>query len=378
MSAITVSPINPAKPDLGALVDNINLDNLSDTDFDALSTALYTYNVICIRNQSKCTPKAQAELTRRFDPTARSYGHGKTIDAKRSILHPDLKTIPHQPEVQVIGNGFIPAYEGLQNVTLKHPHHRTFHRTAIPEAQDLAFTRFYRWHIDAALYGDLHPPLVTSLLAVQVPRGRTQTVLYDDGSDDRLDVPLGTTAFVSGYAMFDKLSPEQRALAMTSRVEYAPHPYVWISTAKSRSDGLGMVSEGKEVPLNGLPPVDRATDIQILPMVWRNPVTGRFALQIHPAVVRKIHLRDGRVVDDLAEVRDIVHDLQRPGIAPELVYAHDWREGDLVLFNNHGVLHSVVGAFDRDEVRLFRQCNLAASRPPVGPEAVESAPVSVA
>jgi alpha-ketoglutarate-dependent taurine dioxygenase len=52
-----------------------------------------------------------------------------------------------------------------------------------------------------------------------------------------------------------------------------------------------------------------------------------------------------------------------------LVYPHDWEEGDLVLFNNHGVLHSVVGAFREDEVRLFRQCNLAASRPPVGPDA---------
>jgi len=173
---------------------------------------------------------------------------------------------------------------------------------------------------------------------------------------------------VSGYAMFDRLTAEQREFVLTSRVEYAPHPYVWISTAKSRPDGLGMVSEGKEVPLEDLPPVESATDVQIHPMAWRNPVTGRYALQIHPSVVRKIHLRDGSVIDDLERVRDIVHDLQRPGIAPELVYAHDWREGDLVLFNNHGCLHSVVGAFAPDEVRLFRQCNLAASRPPVGPD----------
>ena len=104
-------------------------------------------------------------------------------------------------------------------------------------------------------------------------------------------------------------------------------------------------------------------------MCWRNPVTGEYALQIHPSAVRKIHLSDGTVIDDLKEVREIVHGMQRPGIAPELVYPHDWEEGDLVLFNNHGVLHSVVGAFREDEVRLFRQCNLAASKPPVGPDA---------
>jgi xanthine dioxygenase len=372
MSAITVTPVQPSTPGLGAVIDNINLETLSDADFNTLRNALYTHNVVCIKNQAKCTPKAQAELTRRFDPEARSYGHGKTIDAKRSILHPDLKTVPHQPEVQVIGNGFVPEYEGLKNITLKHPHHKTFHETVIPEDKDLDFTRFYRWHIDAALYGDLHPPLVTSLLAVKVPSGRTQTVLYDDGSDDTLSVPLGTTAFVSGYTMFDRLSAEQKDFILTSKIEYAPHPYVWISTAKSRPDGLGMVSQGKEVPSADLPPIDASSDVQILPMAWRNPVTGRYALQIHPSVVRKIHLKDGTVIDDLARVRDIVHDLQRPGIAPECVYAHDWQEGDLVLFNNHGVLHSVVGAFDRDEVRLFRQCNLAASRPPVGPELVSA------
>lgn len=370
MSTIQVEPINHSMPDLGALLHHVDLENLSDSDFDVLRDALYNYNVICIKGQDTLTPRVQAELTRRFDPQALSYGHGKTIDAKRSILHPDLKTVPHQPEVQVIGNGFVSEYEGLKDVTLKHPHHRTFHKTSIPSDQDLDYTRFYRWHIDAALYGKLHPPFVTSLLAVTVPTGRTQTLLYDDGSNDTLQVPLGTTAFASGYTMFDRLSPEQKEFVIGSKVEYAPHPYVWISTAKSRSDGLGMVSEGQELDIGELPPIEHEGDIQILPMAWQNPVTGKFALQVHPSVVRKIHLRDGSVIDDLSRVREIVHGLQRPGIAPELVYAHDWEEGDLVLFNNHGVLHSVVGAFAPSEVRLFRQCNLAASRPPVGPAEV--------
>lgn len=367
MSKINIQPVNADRPYLGATITACQVENLSDADFQAIREALYTYSVVCIKSTTTLPPKVQAELTRRFDPAAQSYGHGKTIDAKRSILHPDLKTIPHQPEVQVIGNGFIKEYEGLHNIQLKHPHHRTFHRTRISDEDDLEFTRFYRWHIDAALYGELHPPMVTSLLCVSIPEKRTQTLRYDDGTGDKLQVPLGTTAFASGYKMFDLLSAEQKDFVLNSKIEYAPHPYVWISSAKSRSDGLGMESEGLEVSLDQLPQV--AEDkVQILPMVWQNPVTKEFALQIHPSVVRKIHLKDGMVIDDLENVRNIVHDLQRPGIAPELVYAHDWTEGDLVLFNNHGVLHSVVGAFAENEVRLFRQCNLAASKPPVGPE----------
>lgn len=74
-------------------------------------------------------------------------------------------------------------------------------------------------HIDAALYAlcvrlQLHdtpvkpssdvrpflfgtrrnPPKVTTLFALSVPEGPTQTVRYDDGTGDELPVPIGTTA----------------------------------------------------------------------------------------------------------------------------------------------------------------------------------------
>jgi alpha-ketoglutarate-dependent taurine dioxygenase len=339
------------------------LTTIIDADFKIIRNALFHHQVLVFKNQSHVTPRAQFHITQRFDPAANSYGHGKTLDAQRSILHPDLKTIPHQPQVQVIGNGLV-SYEGLCDVTLKHPHHRNFHITAIPDADDLSCTRFYRWHIDAALYA-LSPPVVTTLLAVKAPSGRTQTCRYDDGTNDELTVPLGTTAFVSGETMYNLLSEEEQHFARTTKVEYAPHPYIWMSGAKSRPTGLGMVSEGKELLLSELPAIEEEK-IQILPMTWRNPVTGKLALQIHPSAVCKLHLADGSVIDNLAEVREIVYGLQRPGIAPKLVYAHDWEEGDFVLFHNRGLLHSVVGAFAKDEVRLFRQCNIAASHFPEG------------
>jgi hypothetical protein len=42
----------------------------------------------------------------------------KTIDAKRSILHPDLKTVPHQPQVQVIGNGHVDSIKSSELIIL--------------------------------------------------------------------------------------------------------------------------------------------------------------------------------------------------------------------------------------------------------------------
>lgn len=344
----------------------IVLTRCADDQFATIREALYHHHVVVFKNQQDLTPKAQYELTKRFDPLSDNYGHGKTLDAKRSVLHPDLKTIPHQPQVQVIGNGHVDHFEGLKDIRLKHPHHKVFHKTQIPEEDDLKATRFYRWHIDAALY-DLNPPMVTSLMAVSVPKGRRQTLRYDDGTGDELDVPLGTTAFVSSYKMYDILSDEQKAFVRTTKVSYAPHPYIWMSPARALSDGLGIHSDSLELPRSELPAVEEEK-IKVFPMVWKNPVTGRLALQVHPCAIEKLHLADGETIDNLEQVRKIVHDLQRPGIAPARVYAPDWEEGDLVLFNNHGVLHSVTGAFAPEEVRIFRQCNMAASREPYGPD----------
>lgn len=40
-----------------------------------------------------------------------------------------------------------------------------------------------------------------------------------------------------------------------------------------------------------------------------------------------------------------MYKMQRPGIAPELVYVVDWKPKTLALFHNRGVLHSITGAF---------------------------------
>lgn len=121
------------------------------------------------------------------------------------------------------------------------------------EDEDKGITRFYRWHIDAALY-NLSPPKVTTLYALDVPQGPKQVVRYDDGSGEELPVPLGTTAFVSGRTMFDILPKELKSVAVRSRVKYAPHPYVWMAPARAKSTGLGIESDGLESSFDDLPP----------------------------------------------------------------------------------------------------------------------------
>ncbi|KAF8963238.1 hypothetical protein BDZ97DRAFT_1904933 [Flammula alnicola] len=365
----------------GREVRGVDPANLSPEEFATVRAALYTHDALLFRNAS-LTPEQQYALTKAFDPQSENYGHGnkQTEADKKSILHPDLKTIPRVPQVQLIGNGTVYNHEGLAEAKLKHPSHKTFHKTKVsPEDEAKGVTRFYRWHIDAALY-NLSPPRVTTLYGLEVPQGPRQVVRYDDGSGQELPVPLGTTAFVSGKTMFNILPENLKSVAVRGRVRYSPHPYVWMTPAHAKSTGLGIESEGLEVPLADLPPWDESK-VKIYPILWKNPVTDELSFQVHPCGVAELFIdplpeganRDGALypdgahLTDLKEVRDLLYQMQRPAINPELVYPHDWHEKDLVLFHNRGILHSVVGAFTPDQVRAFHQCNLAASDEPTGP-----------
>ncbi|POW13884.1 hypothetical protein PSHT_07574 [Puccinia striiformis] len=368
---------------------------MSDHEFNKLEQLLYTHSLVLWRG-IELTPKQQFVLTNRFDSSSKSYGHGTETSGlqSKSILHPDLKTLPDQPQVQLIGNGQVvdsSVAPGLNPLPiLKHPHHKTFHKSVISgEDEEKGYTRFYRWHIDAALY-DLNPPKVTTLQALRVPQGSPQICRYDDGTGEELKVPLGTTVcsksraalVVSGKKMFDVLSPDLKSLAIRTKVQYSPHPYVWMSQAKAQSNGLGIETEGKELSKEDLPGYEESK-IKIFPVLWKNPVTGELHLEVHPCGAQILHIDpirpdslhrdhtlypDGAVIDDLKTVRDLLYKLQRPGIDPSLVYAHDWKEKDLCLFHNRGVLHSVVGAFNQDQHRAFWQCNIAASDQPIGPD----------
>jgi xanthine dioxygenase len=161
--------------------------------------------------------------------------------------------------------------------------------------------------------------------------------------------------------------------------------------ATTNTTGLGLVSEGKELPPSALPPIkDELTCT--LPAVWKNPATGKLALQVHPCCVEDVLLDIPRDDDDkagprslaleagggqagLARVRRALDALVRPGIAPARVLAYDWRAGDMVIFNNRAVLHTVTGTLTPNDRRVFHQCNLAGSAAPAGPGAEEAAAV---
>jgi alpha-ketoglutarate-dependent taurine dioxygenase len=156
-----------------------------------------------------------------------------------------------------------------------------------------------------------------------------------------------------------------------------------MSKAHALPTGLGIENEGLELPLEELPEWEESK-IKTYPIVsqpilfnaavlirqcWKNPVTGSLHFQVHPCGAKELHIDplpagsssegalypEGGVVTDLKVVRETLYAMQRPGISPQFVYAQDWKEGDLVLFHNRGLLHSVTGAFTPDQLRMFHQ-----------------------
>lgn len=159
--------------------------------------------------------------------------------------------------MQLIGNGTVYNYEGIETAVLKYASHTTFPKNLVSSGDEAAgFTRFYRWHMDTALY-DLSPPKVTTLYGIRVSRGPKQICHYDDGTGDALPVPLGTTVFVSGKTMFDIFPRELQSVAVRARVRYAPHPFEWMKLAAAHGMGLTVESEGGGGPSERATSVDR-------------------------------------------------------------------------------------------------------------------------
>lgn len=365
---LTITPIDKFGATIQLPPYTNDPSKLNDEDFTKLHNALLTYSVLVIPNQTALTPESQHALNVRFDPSsATNYGHKEELfHSSKSILAKDGKCVPRRPEVMMVGNGtFEAGHEGMKEFTLEHPSHKTFHKKLLTDEElKNNQTRFYRWHIDAALY-ELSPPVVTTLLGLIVPSQKEKmTIVYED-TNETLEVVKGATAFASGKIAYDLLSDEDKQFVDNTTVVYAPHPYIYINDCKATSDGLTIESEQLEASLDSLPEWEESK-IKKLPLVWTNPVTGNKHLQVHGCCVYQlVDTQTGEVIYELEDARKKVHSLMRPAIGPDNIYCHAWNEGDLCIFHNRGVIHSVTGELDPSEKRLMHQCNIASGSDPI-------------
>ncbi|USP82229.1 hypothetical protein yc1106_09503 [Curvularia clavata] len=308
--------------DFGALVYGIDLNNFTDADFDFISDALHKHKLLVFKEQPEMLkPQQQYLLTSNFDPEEKTGGFAHGVDPFLTSYKgvniygiPKRPAIPVQPQVHLLGRGQLPEdhYGFPPDFEIQGIDHEEFHLPphVSAEEREAGASRFYQWHFDGSLY-NIPPPRVGCLLAVRSPKGPDVTVRWDDGTGTEMKMAPGATAMVAGSKALRLLDDETRNLVMHSRIEYAPHAFVWMSPARSTRLGHLIETEGLEKPLDQLPPWD-SKKVCVYPMVWTNPKTGEKSLQVHGQGAFKLYLKDSpdgeeKVIDDLKEVRAFMH-----------------------------------------------------------------------
>jgi alpha-ketoglutarate-dependent taurine dioxygenase len=170
----------------------------------------------------------------------------------------------------------------------------------------------YRWHTDKSYYPV--PPMLTALYAVELPQHG------------------GDTEFANTAMGYDAL-PE----ATKRRIEGLRVVFYWGAGARKSDGSSRLPAESRDHP-----PVDH-------PLVRTHPETGRKALYLgnHASHVLGMPELEGRaLLDELLE-----HTTR-----PHFVYAHRWRTGDLVIWDNRCLLHRAVANYEiaRDRRVLHR------------------------
>ncbi|KAI7082555.1 hypothetical protein KC356_g8289 [Hortaea werneckii] len=355
---------------LPSSIRHLDVSQLSTEEHNTLREALFDNGVLVVRLQEGIKPTDLVSLAKIFDPAPldiHSGGAKQVTDPKNILSQNGCTRVPSAPQVTVIGQGKYYDHEGIPEIDLKHLDHTLFHEEPLSEeAIADGYTRPYRWHMDAPLYENL-PGFATVLHALEVPDIPDQKLAFPDGRE--MDVAAGATAFFSGARNFELLSADEQDFAIRTTVQYAPRAYEWIKDCKATADGLSIAKRGREKAEDELPDFEW-DKVHEFPMVWKNPATGKPHLQILGCCVRALRTKDPKTgvvttIGDLDEVRSICHSFQSRVYSPENVYAHRWEKGDLVIFHNRGVMHSITGQLARHpERRLLWQFNMASLTEP--------------
>lgn len=179
------------------------------------------------------------------------------------------------------------------------------------------------WHSDLCYMP--RPSKITFLHALEVPA--------QDG------VSLGDTQFSSMAAAHDALSGEIRQRLARLR---AANGYRYMWNKKAHEFGKRPVLSEQELEKY---PADA-----VHPVVRTHPVTGRKCLYVNEGYTRCIL--------DLAqhESQTMLEMLCAQVVRPEFIHRHQWRVGDLLMWDNCAVQHKATFDYEHGQRRLLQRC----------------------
>lgn len=287
---------------LGAEIAGIDLSQpLDERVFAQVADAFFEHQVVVFRHQ-RLTPPQQIAFSRRFGELEQHVRKEHRLDG--------------YPEILVVSNVLDAQGRAIG-------------------VQDAG--RF--WHSDLS-YKRV-PSLLSALYALEVPvRG---------------GVVLGATSFASTAAAYEALSPDLQVRLRSLRNVHSYRYYRAKNRAaqeEERAGGGRVVQEHvlSEEQLASVPDVE-------MPTVRTHPVTGRRGLFINEAHSSRFPaLREEESAALLAE-------LCRHIVKPEFRYEHEWRAGDLLMWDNVAVQHKANFDYELPLRRLMYRTTVRGSVP---------------
>jgi taurine dioxygenase len=185
------------------------------------------------------------------------------------------------------------------------------------------------WHTDMSYSATI--AFANVLYAIKVPR--------------RNGKALGSTEFASMHAAYEDLPADikQRLDGMTVTHDFAKY---WDKArAKPGSTRKPLTEEQRRKK----PPVSH-------PVFLTHPITGKKVLYCNPGYAMRINELPERESDAMLEFL-FTHQLQ-----PKYCYAHQWTEGDVLMWDNIGTLHQAWPDYTAEEHRLIKRCQVMADR----------------
>jgi alpha-ketoglutarate-dependent taurine dioxygenase len=189
----------------------------------------------------------------------------------------------------------------------------TLDKKESPLLAEYLWGTFY-WHMDDT-YADV-PPLATLL----APRALSETG--------------GQTEFANTYASYDDLPEERKRfverLKVIHKMESAHRIYNKTPTPEQ---------------------VDywRTFEPKTHPLVWRHR-TGRKSLVLSTSATQVVGMHEN-------ESRALLQELTEWATQPRFVYQHQWRMGDLLIWDNTGTMHRAL-PYDADSGRKLHRVTL--------------------
>jgi len=149
----------------------------------------------------------------------------------------------------------------------------------------------------------------------------------------------GDTLFANLYAVYDALPSAERARIEKLRVVHS-HDYILsLSPTLPRGDNY-----------TELPPVTH-------PLVRRHPVTGRRSLFISPHTMERV---DGWSHE---ASRALFQELSELATQERFVYRHQWRVGDVLMWDNRCTMHAVMPYESAHVRRVMHRTTIVGSGP---------------